>query len=131
MADSKSDEGPRSAMRFLETVGHGQCAMDLSTELNELGRKLRDKWADIGGEHKAELSLKLIFKMDEDGVVKVSYDVKGKPPVDHRPGSIFWITKGGNFSIENPKQPDLPGIREVAMPEERLREIVGEREEVR
>jgi hypothetical protein len=134
MADGEQvppvDEGARSAARFIETLGQGQCVLDLSHELNKLGKELRDRWLDIGGGAKGEVTLKISGKIDGDGVVKMTYDVKSKLPVDRKPGSIFWVTPGGNFVTENPKQKELEfGPRVVPAPKQEAREITPKQEE--
>jgi len=111
-ATTEKDEGPRSFTRFLEQVAEGEANGELSRALQKLTvacathAKLQND--TVGG----SLELKLNLSVEPGGIVGVSYSVKTKEPDPKRAGSIFWTTKGGNLSVENPRQQKLP-LREV------------------
>ena len=113
-----TQEGPRSFTRWLEKLGDGQAQADLSRAMFELGGTLRQQALERG-KCKGELTLKLTFDVDQFGQVLTGYSVKVKEPEPARPSSMFWLTKGGNFTVENPRQTSLP-----------LREVVDENGEV-
>lgn len=113
--DARDTEGPRSAARFIEQLNYGECHTELSDKLFELGRQIRKLQIDRGGKLKGELVLSLKFATDGDGPCIVTYDVKSKPPATPKTGSVFWITRAGNMTREDPKQQSLPGIREVEL----------------
>lgn len=110
---SNDTEGPRAAARFIEAIADGQCHEDLSDKINELGRALALETKTRNAASSGELALKLRFKLEPNGVTTVGYEITTKMPKAHNGTSIFWVTKGGNFVTENPRQPQLPGIREV------------------
>ena len=107
------DEGARSATRFIEQVADGQCNADLSHALHKLGLKLASECRQRNDKVSGEVSLRLKITAEPSGVVGVLYEVNAKEPKAKTSGSVFWLTKGGNFTVDNPKQQNLPGIREV------------------
>ena len=68
---------------------------------------------------KGVMTIKLAFTVDDRGVVQVVPDLSIKEPKPIRGEGIFWITKDGNLSPENERQPKLPGLREVPQPQTR------------
>jgi len=121
MPDEATQEGPRAFTRFLERLGDGQAATDLSKELFDLGAVLRQHALERG-EGKGQLQLTLSFKVDSFGQVIVGYSIKTKEPEAARPASALWLTKGGNFTVDNPRQQSLP-LREVTTPEGQVVEV--------
>lgn len=120
---TEKQEGPRSFARFLEQLGDGDVHQELSDELYELGRQLLTQARARLQEVKGTLTLKLKFKADPKGVVDIDHVVEVKVPKPKRAAATMFLTKGGNLSVENPRQPLLPGIREVALPAETVREV--------
>lgn len=112
------DEGARSATRFLEQIADGQCNADLSHALHKLGLKLASECRQRNDKVSGEVTLRLKITAEPSGVVAVVYEVNAKDPKAKDPkartsGSVFWLTKGGNFTPDNPRQTNFPGIREV------------------
>lgn len=118
-----ADEGARSATRFIEMVGDGQCNADLSHALHKLGLKLASECRQRGDKVHGSITLTLKFTAEPAGIVAVGYEINAKEPKSRTSGSVFWITKGGNFSGENPRQTVIPGIREVKPATHEVREI--------
>lgn len=121
-ATAEVDDGARSATRFIEQVAEGQCNADLSHALHKLGLKLAAETRTRGAKAAGEVMLKLKFTAEPNGIVGVGYEINCKEPKSATSGSVFWITKGGNFSNENPRQTSFPGVREVKRNED-VREI--------
>jgi hypothetical protein len=107
------DEGARSATRFLEQIADGQCNADLSHALHKLGLKLGSECRQRNDKVSGEVTLRLKITAEPSGVVAVLYEVNAKEPKARTSGSVFWLTKGGNFTADNPRQTSIPGIREV------------------
>lgn len=113
MADEEdNEEGDRSFTRWLADVGDGDCEIELNRKLRELISKMQMEARVQNKTVNGKLALDLSFSCNETGVVTVGYGVKTKEPDPKRPGSIFWTTKGGNLTIEDPRQQRLP-LREV------------------
>jgi hypothetical protein len=107
------EEGPRAFARVLEQLNDGEAHRDLSAELFELVGKLQDEALARDSEVKGELSLKLVFKAGPHGRVETTYEVKSTAPPRKTSRGIMYMTKAGNLSVENERQPVLPGIRAV------------------
>jgi hypothetical protein len=112
-------EGPRAFARWLQLVADGKAHVELSTTLFDLMKKLRSFAINTQNIAKGEVLVRFKFKVEPTGIVGIGYEIKTKEPEPARPGAVMWLTKGGNLTPENPKQQDLPGIREVPQPETR------------
>lgn len=119
------DEGARSATRFLEQIADGQCNADLSHALHKLALKLGAECRQRNDKVTGEVSLRLKITAEPSGVVAVHYEVGAKEPKSRTSGSVFWLTKGGNFTADNPRQTSLPGIREVKIVDD-VREVAND-----
>lgn len=117
-----NQEGPRSFARFIESLADGAANSQLSEELFELARKLQNEAQMRDVAVKGELTLKIKLSADPMGMVGVLYDVKRKDPTRPTRVGVMWLTKGGNLSAQNPRQPELPNIRQVKAREE-VREV--------
>ena len=102
------EEGPRSFARFLEQVADGQAQLDLSDELYRLCLRLREEALAQTSAVTGELDLKLTIRVEPTGIVAIAYGIKRKEPAPKRPGSIMWLTEGGNLTPQNPRQQTLP-----------------------
>lgn len=119
------DEGSRSFARFIEQLADGRACNDLSYELHRLMVLLReDAGTAQDGASKGDLGVTIHFKVEATGVVGISYSIKAKEPQARRPNSVFWLTRGGNLTAENPRQQELPNIREVTSKREQ-RDLPG------
>ena len=108
--ESKEEEGPRSFARFIELLADGEAHCELSETLQKLGIKLQEEAERTCQVAKGEIVLRLRFKVEDNGIAGVGYEIKVKEPEPARPGSVFWLTKGGNLTPENPRQQKLPLI---------------------
>ena len=65
-------------------------------------------------EVKGEFTFKLSrSKAGRTGACRRPYEVKTKAPLRKTSAGIMFMTKAGNLSVENERQPVLPGIRAV------------------
>lgn len=108
------EEGPRSFEAFLREVADGTAHQELTEELFKLVRTTRGL-AEIQNGASGKLTLDLSLDCNQKGVFTVKYDIKVKEPKVARDESHFWSTKGGNLTVENPKQQKLP-LRDVSSP---------------
>lgn len=106
--DEEKEEGPRSFARVLEQLGSGDALPDINESFHELLVALRTQAMAQQSDVKGKFVLGLGITVDEKGVVGIVYDVKVTEPKPRRPGSVFWITRGGNLTVENPRQVKLP-----------------------
>jgi len=106
------DEGTKHFANFVAEVCDGDLNAEVSAELQSLLLQLRDAQHRDGGKAKGKLTLTLALNYDGKAL-GVSYDVSSKRPPKARASGHCWITRGGNFSMKNPRQMELP-IRDVS-----------------
>lgn len=82
---------------------------ELTEAMKKAVREISDACLDRGGTHKASITLKLEFKMDQkDKIVEISAEVNEKMPKTPRGrGGLFFTDSEGNLTRENPRQLDL------------------------
>ena len=108
------EEGPRSFIHQFSEMSDGDFAHDASIELNRVLTALRDEAIRVHGKIKGGLTIKLRFTVEDGGgVAQATCDIKPDIPRPRRAPAHMFITKGGNLSLTNPRQLDLPAVREV------------------
>lgn len=117
---TENTEGPRSFTRFLEQVADGDLHNEASERLRRLIMELQVQ-ARAQGKANGELILKLRFKCEGD-IVATAFELIAKEPKPRRAGSIFFVTRGGNLSIDNQRQHKLP-LQEVKTPKDDPKEV--------
>ena len=117
--------GERAFLLFLNQLGYGEAIADISREYETLVQDMHQKRNDRGGKLKGKMSLALTFALDDDGVMQVGYDVTLKRPPAVRPGAVLFINKQGELQASNPKQPELPHIRDVSEPRRRTKDAAA------
>lgn len=113
--DEEGGEGARSFTVFLGQIDEGAVAADLTMVNHGLQKRLA-KHAEDFGKAVGSLTLKLNFEHGRNGVVCVLADVATKEPKRKAEPSVFFLTKGSNLSLENPRAKQLPLI-DVSAPE--------------
>jgi hypothetical protein len=111
-AASKQDEGARSFARTLEQVDDGHGVVDMSIELQKLMQNLLEHAQRTQSDAKGVYSLKLGFSVAPNGITNIGYEVSVKTPKRKTGKTTMWLTAGGNLSVSNPRQQNLP-LREV------------------
>lgn len=106
------NEGTKHFANFVAEVCDGDMNAELSGELHNLIQQLRDAQNRDGGKSKGKLTLAISLNFDGKSL-GVAYDVTVKRPPKSRASGHCWITRGGNFSMKNPRQMELP-IRDVS-----------------
>ena len=119
---SNNSEGPRSFSVFLGRLAQGEAHSELSVHLHELAKKLEYEAAVQNKKVSGELTFKLKLTAEPNGVVAAAYECNRKEPAPNRPGSIFWVSQGGNLTEQNPRQQNLP-LHEVPGGEPEMRDI--------
>lgn len=100
-------EGPRSFGQFLAKLAEGEAERELSEQFHSLNKRCREEAKARWGSVKGELVLRIKLDWDENDVVGVAYKITKSEPPRKTSKSIFWSTKGGNLSPENPRQQKL------------------------
>jgi len=107
------EEGPRSFAVFLKGLGDGDAEIECSDQLHELGKLLLAESFARGRSVSGELSIRIAFRAEPNGMVSTAYEVKRKDPKRRTTPGVMWLTEGGNFAAENPRQTVIPGVRVV------------------
>ena len=107
-------EGPRSFARVIAELNHGSFEAEMAGELHQLLDRLA-KEAGNRGKAKGKIGITLAIEVAANGVVTITSDKKIVEPKVERGQSIFWLTRGGNLTNQDPKQTKLP-LREVEAP---------------
>lgn len=122
MADDKSEkEGPRSFGVFLNELNSGSALIELTEEMHKMLQRLHVVAGLRGtkGKAKGVLTLKLPIEVHANGTARVKYEVEAKAPKPDRDEDSFWLTRASNLTRKNPKQQELPHIRDVSATEQR------------
>lgn len=98
-------------LRFGETLD------EISAEFNNLVTAV-EKTGKVG-----ELTFKVKVKPSAAGAIEVIDDIKTKLPQLAKGTSLFFATPEGNLVRNNPRQDELPGLKEVANSEKPMKEV--------
>lgn len=109
------EEGPRSFSVFLQNIAEGEAEIECARQLQELTRCLMDEMDRRRDKVAGSLNLRVKVLVDTAGHAAISYAVTQSKPARKTSGAIFWVTKGGNLSVSDPRQKDLPGIKAVPL----------------
>lgn len=107
------EEGPRSFGVFVGQACDGEAHAEASRQLHELVTKLGREAVSRRAVAKGSLAVTFNLECEPTGIVSVAYTIKRKDPEPLRSRGVMFVTKGGNLSVQNPRQQELP-LREVA-----------------
>jgi hypothetical protein len=122
-AEMKPEEGIRSFFTMAQSIGEGQCGIDVNKAAHDLHVLLLKLARAKGMEGVAtgQLVLKFKYAVEARGVVGLGYEIDSKAEKPQRSGSPFWLTEGNNLSDTPPKkkqQLSLAGTTAVAVQQE-------------
>lgn len=110
--EEKTEEGPRAFSVFIQDLAEGEAHRQLSEQLHKVAKAVLSEAKARGNKAAGSITLKLIVASNSQGVAGVRYDIDVKLPKPQKSDGVFWITKGGNLTVENPRQLKL-GVRDV------------------
>jgi hypothetical protein len=119
-----TETGPRAFSVILNQIGDGDCQQQLSEKLHQLVKNANAQAKARFATVKGSLTLKINVVADETGVAILGYNIGRKDPEPRRSTTTFWVDKGGNLTVENPRQIEL-GLRDVSK-EKRLKDAGGD-----
>ena len=111
-APEEKEGGDRGFAPLLGHIGDGELLHDLTKQLRTLVNECTTHAYDYQTKGKGSLTLSLSLVAEQDGTVRVTGDVKIKAPKPKARGALFWASKNGTLSAENPRQTKLP-LRDV------------------
>jgi hypothetical protein len=92
-----------SFSHFVATIAGGDFNHELTLDLSQIGAALNQHFQDHRGEPKAEIEIKVKFKLSK-GVVQVLADKKVKLPKKPEAGALLFIGTDNQFLHEDPRQ---------------------------
>lgn len=125
--NAPAEEGPRSFTVFLRDLAEGEAESELSYHLHELCKKLQEEAAARHDKAAGEIVLKIRLIADHKDNVVVAYSIDAKAPKRKTSAAVYWLTKGGNLTPENPRQQKL-SFKDVSKAKQPPREVNVERE---
>ena len=103
---------------FLETardIRQGQYRDDCADEL----QKVITAVADTGKKATLTIQIDLTPASKGNGAVVLSDRINAKLPTDPPGETIFFVTPHNNLTVTDPRQAEVPGLRDVNAPPER------------
>lgn len=108
----------RPATDVIRDIRFGELLDEFSDELNTVVTAVESTGKP------GSITLTLKFKPSSSGAIEVTDDVKTKIPMLAKGSSLFFATPEGNLVRDNPRQKQLPGLKQVNdAPEQPLKEI--------
>lgn len=98
-------------MRFGETLD------EISKKFNELVTAVESTGKQ------GELIFKVKLKPSSSGAIEVIDEIKSKVPELAKGSSLFFATPEGNLVRNNPRQDELPGLKEVPTSNKAVKDI--------
>lgn len=129
MSEDKTTEkqGTRGIAFTIGHLGDGELSREIERQQSKLVEVITDYASAYAAKGKGSLTLKLDYVADTDGTVRVSGDVKIKEPKPKARGALFWATKGGGLSAENPRQTKMK-FRDVNSESKEVRDVEAVKE---
>lgn len=97
---------------FLRVLNDGGVHNELSDALREMASSLSDHAHDHNGKASGAIALKVKFKLD-GGVFEIFAEHKVDLPKEKPDRTILWATPENFFTVQNPRQVEMFGPREV------------------
>jgi len=89
--------------QFIFEHQSGELNQELTREMNALTAALQ-KRAEESGKAKGEITLKISFELESNGLVAINAEAKVKAPGPRKTKEIRWIDKNGRMVSEDPRQ---------------------------
>lgn len=110
-----TDTGIKGMAVLLTKLDEGGYEREASDEMHELCKRLAQH-ATHFGKAKGEIVMTLKFDVDNAGTCNIATDLNIKEPKPIRGRTMVWLDRQNYIALQNPRQGDLPGIREVPRP---------------
>lgn len=97
----------RSFTQTIEALRYGHTAGELDDALRDLTRAVQDR------EKVGKITITLTLKPGKGGQIEIFDEWKATPPKPERSSTIMFATTEGHLSRQDPRQRELPGLRNV------------------
>ena len=108
-----ADAGIHDFAFLLNDLNEGKLRDEASKSLTDMLAFLRDYAVDTRGKAKGKLLLRLNVSVEQNGLVTLDGEVETKQPKPLRGQDNYYLTKRAGLSRSNPRQQELPGVREA------------------
>jgi hypothetical protein len=109
MARKEQAEEPKLFSELLCELDEGVADEQLSKALQDLAIKMHEHAIQTNLDAKGAITLKIRLVVTPKGHAGIGYQFVVKEPEPVRASTHFFVHKG-NFSVESPRQPRLPGV---------------------
>jgi hypothetical protein len=109
--------GIRPFTDVLRDMRYGETLDELGEEFNKLVQAVENTG------RAGELTLSIKLKPSTAGAIEVTDLVKVKMPPQQKGTSLFFATPEGNLMRNDPRQKEIPGLKEVGADHQPLKEI--------
>ena len=93
--------------QFIFEHQSGELNTELTREMNVLTAALQKRAAE-SGKAKGEITLKISFELESNGLVAINAEAKVKAPGPRKTKEIRWVDENGRLVAEDPRQTKLP-----------------------
>ena len=103
----------RTADQILAMLDNGEFLQNFLTDHAALIVAMSNHQIHHGGKVKGKVTLTLSYTLDKQLAMTVEGDAKFDKPKAPKASANLWTTADGTLTPQNPRQPSLPGIRDV------------------
>lgn len=111
----------RTADQILAMFDNGDFLLQFLTDHQALILALHNHQMTHGGKAKGKFSITVNYTLDKQLTLMAEADAKFDKPKAPKAAATLWTTADGEVTAQNPRQPNLPGIRDVAPPRNEFR----------
>ena len=103
----------RTADQILAMLDNGDFLTGFLENHADLIIAMHEHQMNHGGKVKGKVTLSLNYTLDKQLTMMIEGDAKFDKPKAPKASATVWTTADGNLTPQNPRQPALPGIRDV------------------
>lgn len=103
----------RTADQILAMLDNGDFLQQFLTDHQDLILSLHNHQMTQGGKAKGSFVIKVAYTLDKQLTMDVEAEAKFDKPKKPKAAATLWTTADGLLTPQNPRQPSLPGIRDV------------------
>ncbi len=120
LADDKPFE-LRTADQILAMPDNGDFLGQFMDDHRQLILDMHQAQMEQGGKVKGGFTITVEYTLDRQLSMTVTAEAKIKAPKKPKASAALWTTADGMLTPQNPRQPSLPGIRDVSPPTQPIR----------
>lgn len=111
----------RTADQILAMLDNGDFLLAFLADHQDLILSLHNHQMTQGGKASGSFTLKVSYTLDKQLAMHLTGDAKFDKPKKPKAAATLWTTADGMLTPQNPRQPSLPGIRDVTSTSQAMR----------